>query len=60
MGLTTKELIEIEQLLAADDIDMGHFVELRRGFPQLACVCAVIRQSCRVSRSSMAKMNVGR
>ncbi|MGY4315204.1 DUF6129 family protein [Bradyrhizobium sp. JR3.5] len=36
MALTAEELIEIERLLAADDAEMGQFVELRRRFPQLA------------------------
>lgn len=38
MALTTDGLIEFGQLHAADGVDMGHFVEVRRGFPQLACV----------------------
>ncbi|NEU97390.1 hypothetical protein [Bradyrhizobium uaiense] len=38
MTLTAQELIEIEQLLAADRAEEGAFVELRRRFPQLACV----------------------
>ncbi|WP_439396893.1 hypothetical protein ACRQ5Q_07925 [Bradyrhizobium sp. PMVTL-01] len=38
MTPATGRLIEFEQLRAVDDADMGHFVELRRGSPQLACV----------------------
>ncbi|KRP97650.1 MULTISPECIES: hypothetical protein [Bradyrhizobium] len=38
MALTAEELIEIERLLAVDDADTSPFVELRRRFPQLACV----------------------
>ncbi|WP_076861950.1 hypothetical protein [Bradyrhizobium mercantei] len=38
MALGPDELIEIQQLLAAADADTGSVVELRRRFPQLACV----------------------
>ncbi|WOH64092.1 DUF6129 family protein [Bradyrhizobium sp. BWA-3-5] len=37
MALGTDELIEIERLLAAADVDASPFAELRRRFPQLAC-----------------------
>ncbi|MBR1163258.1 hypothetical protein [Bradyrhizobium elkanii] len=38
MALAAEELIEIERLLAVDGADTGPLVELRRRFPQLACV----------------------
>ncbi|MES5486148.1 hypothetical protein QMZ05_25620 [Bradyrhizobium sp. INPA03-11B] len=38
MALGPDDLIEIERLIASADADTGPVVELRRRFPQLACV----------------------